>query len=383
MANQQLFRDTWAEIDLGAIRENIAKFQQYLQKPTKIMAVVKANAYGHGAVEVARVAIEAGVDHLAVALLDEAIALRQAGIRIPILVLGWVRPQDVNKAAHYDITLTVFQASWLLEALAYSTSSLRLHLKIDTGMGRIGVRDMREAEAILSFIEQHNRVTLEGVYTHFATADEDEGDFFLAQQKRFEQWLTWLSKRGERPEVIHASNSAGALRIPHKSYHYVRLGIAMYGLEPSVEMTLPFSLHQAFSLHSRLIHVKQLPPGEPISYGATYRTSGWEWIGTIPIGYADGWIRKLANSAEVLVDGERAPVVGRICMDLCMVRLPRKMKVGTKVTLIGEQGNEKISVAEIAEKLDTITYEVPCMIAARVPRIYVSQASARKTSQKC
>ncbi|PWA06986.1 alanine racemase [Pueribacillus theae] len=374
MENQPFYRDTWAEVDLDAIRDNVSSFACHVQSGTKVMAVVKANAYGHGAVEVAKAALEAGADRLAVALLDEAILLREAGITAPILVLGWIRPSDADVALQYDVALTVFQENWLKAVLRLGAKGLKLHLEIDTGMSRLGIRDRGEAERVLQlFKENADAFTLEGVYTHFATADSLDSPIFFRQQEIFRDWLFWIAGQGVKPSIIHTSNSAAATRVPFDSYDYIRLGISMYGLKPSEEIETPFELKPAFSLHSRLVHVKELMPGDTISYGATYTVKEREWIGTIPIGYADGWIRRL-KTAKVLIDGEYAPIVGRICMDQCMVRLPKQLPIGTKVTLIGKQGNKEITMDDIASQLETINYEIPCNITSRVPRIYKKRA---------
>lgn len=370
METQPFYRDTWAEVDLDAIRENVTAFRHHLHKETKVMAVVKANAYGHGAVEVASVALEAGADYLAVALLDEAIQLRMAGITAPILVMGWVRPSDASLAEKYNVALTFFQKEWLEKVLETNITKLNLHLKFDTGMSRLGLRNKREAEAILDILNKHKSLKLEGVYTHFATADDMNSQFFHTQQERFRHWLTWLRERGVYPSVIHISNSAGATRLPNDSYSFIRLGISMYGLKPSDDIDPPFELKPAFSLHSQLVHVKELMPGDTISYGATYTVKEREWIGTVPIGYADGWIRRLATEGRVLIKGEYAPIVGRICMDQCMIALPTEYNIGENVVLIGKQKNEEITIDEWAAKLETINYEIPCIISSRVPRIY-------------
>ncbi|MFD2442439.1 alanine racemase [Bacillus sp. CGMCC 1.16607] len=365
------YRDTWAEVNLDAISENIRSIKELIPNEVNIIAVVKANAYGHGAVQVAKCAIDCGAAYLAVAFLDEAIALREKGIMDPILVLGASRPRDIQVAVKHHITLTVFYYDWLLESQSFleDHQTVNIHIKIDTGMGRIGIRTCEEVKAIEDFVKQDTRFQIEGVYTHFATADELDNSYLHEQQKKFEEILTSFQ---ETPKIIHCSNSAAALRFPFALWNAVRIGIAMYGLTPSLEIEylLPFSLKEAFSLHSRIVHVKKLQKGEKVSYGITYESTEEEWIGTLPIGYADGWIRKLQGQ-EVLVDGIRAPIVGRICMDQCMIKLPHYVPVGTKVTLIGEQPEERISSNEIAKKLDTINYEVPCIISNRVPRIYI------------
>ncbi len=364
------FRDTWAEVDLDCILANVTSVKKHLPEKVDIIAVVKANAYGHGDVQVANTALEAGAAYLAVAFMDEAIALRNKGIKAPILVLGASRPKDVGMAVKFNITLTVFQKEWLKEAKMHIKANERIsfHIKVDTGMGRIGVRSAEELTEMEQIINEDERFYLEGVFTHFATADELDETYFHQQLLLFERMIGALS---ERPRYIHSSNSAAALRFPRAYFNAVRLGIAMYGLTPSLEMEkeIPFPLKEAISLRSRLVHVKKLERGEKVSYGATYESDDDEWIGTIPIGYADGWIRKLQGQ-EVLVGGTRSPIVGRICMDQCMVRLPFYLPVGTTVTLIGRQEGQFISVNEIAGKLDTINYEVPCIIANRVPRLY-------------
>ena len=364
------YRDTWAEVDLECIAENVSSVRKHLPEKVEIMAVVKANAYGHGDVQVAKTALSAGASLLAVAFMDEAVALRHKGIQAPILVLGASRPEDVQVAAKYDISLTVFQKDWLQKAQQHLAIGDRvsLHIKVDTGMGRIGVRSRDELASVEQFILKDERFHFEGIFTHFATADELDTRYFQQQLALFEELLKGLTKQ---PKYIHTSNSAAAIRFPNAYFNAVRLGITMYGLTPSLEMEMeiPFPLKEAFSLQTRLVHVKQVKKGDKVSYGATYESSKDEWIGTIPIGYADGWIRRLQGQ-EVLVDGKRSPIVGRICMDQCMVRLPAHVPVGTPVTLIGRQGQEFISINDIAAKLDTINYEVPCIITNRVPRLY-------------
>lgn len=364
------YRDTWAEIDLDRVKANVEGLRNHLPANVEIIAVVKANAYGHGDVQISKTALAEGATYLAVAFLDEALSLRRKGITAPILVLGASRPQDVCLAVEHQITLTVFQTNWLNEAQAYlkDTDRLKLHVKLDTGMGRIGICSSEELQALEKMIVDDKRLEFEGVFTHFSTADEINTDYFQQQLTRFQAMISLLTKE---PKYIHCSNSAASLRFPVANFNAVRMGISMYGLTPSLEIEpeLPFPLHEVFSLHSRLIHVKKLHKGDKVSYGATYVAEQDEWIGTIPIGYADGWIRKLQGQ-EVLINGTRMPIVGRICMDQCMIKLPHEYPIGTKVTLIGEQNNEVISVNEIAARAETINYEIPCIISNRVPRIY-------------
>ncbi len=367
----QFYRPTWAEINLDHIIENYLHIQNHLQGGTKVMAIVKANGYGHGAVQVATSLIDNGVDHLGVALLDEAIALRRAGIEAPIHVLGWTDPEYASIAAQYNVSLTVFQSEWL-QSLGGMEDELKLHIKFDTGMGRLGINDENEARIIINQIKQNQSLKLEGVFSHFATADELDSELVDRQMDRFSEYLSLLEGEGGSPGLIHFGNSAGAIRFPKYRQHYVRVGISLYGLSPSEEIKsiLSFPLKQAFTLHSRLTHVKKIRPGDTLSYGATYRAEKEEWVGTVPIGYADGWFRRYAEKGSVLVNGQPAKIVGRICMDQLMVKLPYKVAVGTEVILLGHQGSEAITIDDVANQNGTINYEIPCAISSRVPRIY-------------
>lgn len=372
---QYFYRDTWAEVDLNAIADNVKHIKAGLPSHVEVMAVVKANGYGHGAVEVAKEALLAGATYLGVAILDEAIALRRAGIKSPLMVLGYVRPGDVAIAVEQDITITIFQESWIKDAMPYlpseSDMKVKCHIKMDSGMGRIGVRTNEEMDQLIQSLRNSERFKVEGLFTHLATADEIETVYFEKQQQRFAEMIAYFEESyGKEIPIKHCANSAAALRFTDRCYNLVRLGIAMYGLAPSEEMKelIQVPLREAFSLHSKVTHVKKLEPGEGISYGVTYETSREEWIATIPIGYADGWIR--ANqSGEVIVNGERATIVGRICMDQMMILLNEQISIGTKVTIIGKNHGEFISVDEVARRLQTINYEIPCVISSRVPRI--------------
>ncbi|HAQ08494.1 MAG TPA: alanine racemase, partial [Bacillus bacterium] len=368
MGEQGVFyRDTWVEVDLDSIRANVKAIKDHLHEEVDLIAVVKANAYGHGDAQTAEAALKAGASMLAVAFMDEALSLRKKGIDAPILVLGASRPEDVNIAADEEIMLTVFREDWVVKAceVLEKDAEVALHIKIDTGMGRIGIRSIDELISIEKVIKQDSRLKFHGVYTHFATADELDDTYFNEQLSLFTKMLGSLEML---PPCVHSGNSAAAMRFKDAHFNAVRVGIAMYGLTPSLEIEpdLPVDLKEAFTLHSRLVHVKKLEKGKKVSYGATFEASEDMWVGTLPIGYADGWIRRLKGQ-EVLINGKRSPIIGRICMDQCMVRLPNEVPVGTIGTLIGEQGNEAISINEIAGKLETINYEVPCLISSRVP----------------
>lgn len=369
-----LIRETWAEINLDHIEYNIEQIKKKLPQTTEVIAVVKADGYGHGSVQVAKRALKSGASALAVALLEEALVLRKAAIQVPILVLGRVPAKYARLAADNDITLTFFQKDWLQELKNYSFKKpLKLHMKWDTGMGRIGITSDSELKELIIELRKNSNVSLTGIYTHFATADELESMYYFQQKECFEKLLDTFKKEWSQPVAIHLGNSAASIRFSEDMHNYIRFGISMYGLYPSsgIRDNNQISLKQAFSLHSRLAHVKKVSAGESISYGQTYIAEKDEWIGTLPIGYGDGWIRKL-QGFHVLVDGKYMPIVGRICMDMMMIRLEQRYDVGTKVTLIGNQKNSRISMDDVADYLGTINYEIPCMLNERIPRIYTS-----------
>ncbi len=366
------YRPTKANINVKAIKENIRSLQRYLKKETAIIAVVKANGYGHGDVETAQAAFETGAIMVAVATPDEAIALRDKGVKGDILVMAPVPCSFAEVAARLNITVTVADDQWLkdlLEIQTQFTAALKIHVKIDCGMGRVGLRDKKTLQAILDLIAQSNNILLDGVFTHFPCADLD---CQKTTQEQYDLFNAFVNLLPTKPRLVHAANSAAALLYPEMGLDAVRFGIGMYGIAPSayVAKNLPFKLMRPLRLESELTYVKKLPKGSSISYGATYITPEDEWIGTIPIGYADG-LRRDLQGQEVLIAGERVPIVGKICMDQCMVKLPRQLPVGEKVVLIGTQGKAEIRVEEWAARLETIPYEIVVSISNRVPRIHV------------
>ncbi|MFC0015122.1 MULTISPECIES: alanine racemase [Allobacillus] len=370
------FRHTWAEVDLTAIKKNLKMIRQnYPNK--RIYVAVKANAYGHGYIPVSEAALEAGADALAVASLDEAILLRDAFPEASILVMGWTDPRYVSIAVESNIELTAFQAEWFSQAgsvLKDKQEQLKIHIKIDSGMGRIGIKTKEEAYAVIEEVTKFSsEFEMSGIFTHFATADSFDLSYYEKQMNYFYGMLEIFSPIRTPETQIHIGNTAASMRFPDDMVDGIRFGIGLYGLYPSkeVEEVSSYQLNEAFSLQSRLAHVKKMKPGEHISYGATYEAETEEWIGTVPIGYGDGWIRKL-QGFEVLVEGEKSEIVGRICMDQLMVRLPKGYPVGTKVTLIGENGGQRIRIDDVADYLETINYEIPCIITNRVPRIYLT-----------
>ncbi|MCY9398358.1 alanine racemase [Bacillus haynesii] len=376
MSLKPFYRKTWAEIDLTALKENVRNMKRHIGEHVNLMAVVKANAYGHGDAQVAKAALAEGASILAVALLDEALSLRAQGIEEPILVLGAVPPEYASIAAEKRIIVTGYSAGWLKDVLGFldeTEAPLEYHLKIDTGMGRLGCKSEEEIKEMMEMTEASDKLNCTGVFTHFATADEKDTDYFDMQLDRFKELISSLPL--DRL-MVHSSNSAAGLRFREQLFNAVRFGIGMYGLAPSTEIKdeLPFRLREVFSLHTELTHVKKIKKGESVSYGATYTAERDEWIGTVPVGYADGWLRRLAGT-EVLIDGKRQKIAGRICMDQFMISLAEEYPVGTKVTLIGKQQDEWISVDEIAQNLQTINYEITCMISSRVPRMFLENGS--------
>ena len=360
-------RPTKALIYLGAIRKNIQQMGNHIPKGTLKWAVVKANAYGHGAIAVAT-AIQDDVDGFCVSNIDEAIELRQAGINKKILILGVSEVEAVSLAREFDITLTVAGLEWIQALLATGAdlAGLSVHLKIDSGMGRIGFREAGDAEEAQDLLKQEG-ARVEGIFTHFATADEASDAYFNDQLEGFKAILASMK---EVPELVHASNSATTLWHAETIFNAVRMGDAMYGLNPSGEvLDLPYDLTPALTLESALVHVKTVPAGTCMGYGATYQADSEQVIATVPIGYADGWTRDMQNSS-VLVDGKACPIVGRVSMDQITIRLPKVYPLGTKVTLIGSDGDKEITATQVATYRGTINYEVVCLLSDRIPREY-------------
>ena len=366
-------RPTRAVIDLEAVRTNVRNTKEWIGPETELIAVVKADGYGHGAVRVAEAALQAGASMLAVATPEEAVDLREAGLEAEILLLGAAPLPFLEVAAAHNITVTADSARWVRDAAARPEkwpNPLKVHLKLDTGMSRIGMRTGEELLGAWGTAREAGMI-VDGVFTHFAKADDEDSGLQRRQEARFRELLGALP---EKPRLVHASNSAATYLHPDTRFDAVRLGISMYGIPASehVGRNMPIPLKPALSLESRLVHVKKISRGDTVSYGGTYEAADDEWIGTIPIGYADGLLRGLGGQ-EVLVGGRRVPIVGRICMDQCMVRLPGETEPGEPVVLIGRQGDEEITAAEWAARLGTIPYEVVVTLSKRIQRVYPKQ----------
>ena len=361
----------WAIVDTGAIRNNIKFILEHTQ--SHVMAIVKANAYGHGTIPVARAALDGGATWCGVARFTEALELRKADITCPILLLGYTPKEHLEEMISHQVSLTVWdreQVTLLSDAAQKVGEKARIHLKIDTGMSRLGVQP-EEALDLALFISETSGIQFEGVYSHFAKADEIDPAPTDLQWDHFQRVLSDLDSHHVRPPIIHHANSAASLTRGETSLSLVRLGIAMYGLHPSEECPLPDDFRPALSWKSILSQVKTLPPGRGVSYGHEYVTNGNERIGTIPVGYADGFRRLRGN--QVLIGGKRVPVIGRVTMDQILVQLDRvpESKAGDEVVLIGKQGDESITAEDVSRIWGTINYEVTCAIGPRVPRIFL------------
>ena len=371
-------RPTVARVDLEAIRSNVRAISTFLAASSpravapRIIAVVKANAYGHGAAEVGPVLEQAGAALLACADIEEGIVLRRAGVRIPILVFGALGVSDLQGVFQHYLTPTISTpsaASALQAAAAKHGAILRCHLKIDTGMNRLGFRHDNVRRTLPDVASSAN-LAIDAVYTHFATADEPESAAFAEQRERFEAVSAALPSLGIATRIRHAANSAALLRDERVWYDYVRPGLLLYGIVPP-PLASTLSLRPALSLHSRIVHVKGLRPGEGTGYGLKSVVDRPSTIAVVPAGYADGLDRRLAGNGYMLVRGRRAPIVGSVCMDMTMIDVTgTDVAPGDEVVIIGTQGSESLDVREIAGAIGTIPYELLCRVGARIERVY-------------
>lgn len=367
----------YAEINLDAIRYNLINIQKHIGDKTKILAVIKADGYGHGSIPIAKyLSREKLVYGFGVSTVREAVVLRKAGINMPVLILGYVFPADFETVINYDITTTVFQlktAKILSETAQKLNKTASIHIKIDTGMGRIGFIPDKKAITDIKSITELPNIYVEGIFTHFACADCKDKSSSDEQIKKFDLAVTMLEKEGISIPVKHICNSAGIIEFDKSHLDLVRAGIIMYGLYPSDEVNKnKISLKPAMSVKSRVSFVKTVPAGTPISYGSVYVTDSERKIATISIGYADGIFRALTGKGEVIIRGKRAKIVGKICMDQMMADVTDIDGVmqGDTVTVIGKDGDEEITMEEISKKADTFNYEFVCGFQRRVPRIY-------------
>jgi alanine racemase len=379
----------WAEVDLTAISHNVRELRRVTTPSSELMAVVKADGYGHGAIEVAKAALENGAVHLGVARIEEGVHLRQHGISAPILILGYTLPEQYPVLISNDLTQTVyaFDAAETLSATAIRLNKkAKIHIKIDTGMGRLGILPDNSrismlgkhlpgnAHRIIDSIFGLSHLEIEGVYTHFSTADSHDKTFSLLQLNRFLEFLDELKIQGMEFPVRHAANSAAIIDIPETHLDMVRAGISLYGFYPSPEVDRTrIDLVPAMTLKTRIVHVKMVPAGFHLSYGMTYQTEHPTVIATVSAGYADGLNRLLSSRGQMLVRGNRAGIVGRVCMDLSLLDVGHipDVHVGDEAVIFGKQRDEAITVEDVADELNTIHYEVVTSLSPRVARCYL------------
>lgn len=371
--NQPFYRQTWVEIDLNAIAQNYRTLKRNLPQETKLMAAVKANAYGHGIVEVSKKLVECGTDYLGVASVDEALILRKNFIKTPILNLGAFLKGDCQAILDYDITATVTDlsvAKSLDAAAARLKKKAKVHVKIDTGMGRLGVW-YKEADEFIIKLCSFKNIIIEGLYTHFPSADTDE-EFTRSQITAFCSLVDKLAIRGVVIPLKHLANSMAVVGFKDSHFNLVRPGLALYGLHPKEELLDKISLKPVLSFKTRVVYLKNVERGRSISYGRTYITKKKTQIATLPVGYGDGYNRLLSNKGCVLIGGKFCPIVGVVCMDQTMVDVSglKDIRVEDEVVLMGSQNGKAIRVEDIARLCHTIPYEVVCWISPRVPRIY-------------
>ncbi len=373
------YHRVFAEINIDHISDNLKAIKDYVGHDKEVMVVIKADGYGHGAIPIARQLYEAGIDSIGVATIQEAIALRKYAIDIPIMILGYSPEEEYENLIKYDIIQTVYKASMaegISDAAKAAGKCAKIHIKVDTGMSRIGFFPDDKALDEIALINALPHIEIEGIFTHFAQADVVDQSYTLTQIQLFDHFVQELEIRGIHIPKKHASNSAGLIEYPEARYNLVRAGIALYGLYPSPEVNHnQLTLKPSLSLKSNIIFLKEVPSGVPISYGGTFVTGQKCKIATIPVGYGDGYPRSLSSKGRVLIRGEYAPIVGRVCMDQFMVDVTHieGVRDGDEAVLIGGQGDHCVTVEEIAEIDGTINYEIVCQLGKRIPRVYYKE----------
>ena len=367
-------RPAWIEVDLGAVRSNVSTIIGHLTPGSRYMAVVKANAYGHGDMEVSKAALDAGASWLGVILVDEGIRLREAGIDAPILLLHEPPADRVDEVLAHRLTPSVFTEQTIAtlgDAAERAGTSLNVHLKVDTGLNRLGVPIDRLEEAA-GALAKEPKLEVEAVFSHFAFADEPRNPFIDVQLERFKDACDRLAAVGIAPGIKHIGNSASALTRPDAHFDLVRVGISTYGLAPAPALEGILPLKPALSLKCKVAMVKRVEAGEGVSYGLTYMLERPGTIISLPLGYADGWVRALSGNAEVLVGGRRYPTVGTVCMDSFMADMgDDTCEVGDEAVLIGTQGSERIGAEDVAARMNTINYEVVTQLSRRLDRVFI------------
>ena len=371
---------TWAEIDLNALKNNIRNIKSHVGENTKVMAIVKADAYGHGAIPTSKALISGGADCLGVAFIDEAEQIRNAGITCPILLLGYTAEEDIKRAVELDITPTVFgisAAEKISQEAKKAGKTVKIHIKIDSGMNRIGFVCNEKSVNEIARISRLENIEIEGIFTHFSCADEADRGYTDSQAKKFISLVKRLEEKGVNIPIKHACNSAGIVVFPEYHFDMVRAGIITYGMSPSEYVDISqLGLKPALTFKSTVSRVQEISPGEKISYGGTFVSEKNMKIATVPIGYADGYLRSLSDKACMLVNGQPAKVVGRICMDQCIIDVTNvnNIKVEDEVVVAGGEKDSPVSFDRLAALAGTINYELFCLIGKRVPRIYIGES---------
>jgi alanine racemase len=369
----QVLRPTYAEIDLNRLTQNFRAIERVVA-PARIMPILKANAYGHGLVEIAHHVVSLGAAYLGVAFLEEGILLREAGVKAPILVMGGILGNQVPIFLKHDLSLTASSVEKLVqinEAARTLGVQARVHLKIDTGMERIGVH-YYSAESLLETSLSCEHCLVEGIYSHFANAEAASLNFAREQLRRFERVLSFYEERGLTPPIRHMANSGAILQLPRSHFDMVRPGILLYGVYPSSHLSRAIGVRPALSWKSRVVYFKVVQPDHPVSYGSTWQSDHMVRVVTVPVGYGDGYFRGMSGKAQVIIRGQKYPVIGRICMDQMMVNIEWDTAYNDdEVLLIGEAGESTIRCEELAEWAGTIPYEILTNINTRVPRVYL------------
>lgn len=372
-----MHRPTWVEIDLNALRQNLLAIRKMAGPGVKIMGIVKADAYGHGDYEVGRVLLDHGVEMLGIAILEEGIQLRDKGIQAPLLLLGGLFEDQIDTVIQYNIIPTVYDLK-LVVVFSKRASELNktvpVHVYVDTGMGSIGVRYDKAVEFVKSLYDIKN-IFIDGIYTHCSSSDEKESAYTNLQIRRFRDILTTLDAIKIGIPLRHMANSGAIIGYPDAYFTMVRPGLSLYGLYPSEEVSRNIGIKPVMSFKTRVVHIKDMQPGDEVGYGRTYKITKPTRVATLPFGYDDGYNRLLSGQGKVILRGVMASIIGRVCMDQCFVDVSHinEVSVGDEVVVYGSQGQETISIESIAKQLHTIPYEVTCSVSKRVPRIYINQ----------
>ncbi|MCF7810210.1 alanine racemase [bacterium] len=366
-------RPTRAEVSLSALRHNFA-VARHLAGSAKVMAVVKAEAYGHGLIRVSQEFTDCGADYLGVSFLEEGVVLREAGIELPILVMGGLVDEQIKRYLDYNLEITIssiWKAVHADEIASKQGVKANIHIKIDTGMGRIG-QQYHSAEKLFSAISKLKHLEIKGLYTHLASAHAEDTSFAETQLDRFDEVVGLASKLAINPPYIHAANSGALMQLPERStYNMVRPGLMLYGYPPNQHLIGKLDLQPAMTLKTRVVYVKYPPAGTPLGYDSTWKSPGNRWIATLPIGYGDGYPRRLGNCGSVILRGRRCPVVGIVSMDQITIDAGNEAYLGDEIILFGSADEHELPLWELCRAIDAIPYELLCGLTARVPRVYI------------